>query len=88
MQAIKDKIHNNYKKCDQAKSKVALVEAGWEKNNRCNVTNSFSSVIRPAVVRSRSYKRSFEREEIKSKKKTVAPLMAKARQQLKNRYRR
>ena len=88
MQAVKDKIHNSYKKCDQAKSKVALVEAGWEKNNRCNVTNSFSSVIRPAVVRSRSYKRSFEPEEIKSKKKTVAPLMAKARQQLKNRFRR
>ena len=44
--------------------------------------------MKPAVVGSTSYRRSFKPEEIKNKKKTVAPLMGKARQQLKNRFRR
>ena len=89
MQVLKNKIHNNYKKCDQAKNKVVLVEAGWEKNNRCNgiKTSSFSSNIMPAVVESTPRRRSFRPVDNEIKKKQVAPLMAEARNQLKNIFR-
>ena len=89
MQVLKNKIHNNYKKCDQAKNKVVLVEAGWEKNNRCNgtKTSSIGSNIRPVVVESTLYRRCFRPVDNEIKKKQVTPLMAEARKQLKNIFR-
>ena len=90
MRAVKDKILKNLKKRDRAKNKIVLVEVGGVKNNHCKKTetSSFSSFIRPVVVGSTSYRRPVEPEEIKTEKKNVAPLMADARKQFKNRYRR
>lgn len=86
LQAVKNKILNKKRRCDLAKNKTVLIEAGWTKRKHFkeNETSSFSSTIRPAVIEPMSYRRPFRPEEIK--KKTAGPLMAKARKQLKNRF--
>ena len=89
MLAVKNKILNNLKKRDQAKNRIVLVEVGGLKKNRCKGTEtSSSSFIRPVVVGSTSYRRPVEPEEFKTEKKKVAPLMADARKQFRNRFRR
>ena len=89
MLAVKNKILNNLKKRDQAKNRIVLVEVGGLKKNRCKETEtSSSSFIRPVVVGSTSYRRPVEPEKFKTEKKKVAPLMADAREQFRNRFRR
>ena len=85
---MKDKILNKKRKCDLAKNKTVLVDAVWTKRKYFQETSSFTSTVRAAVIGLISYTRPVQPEEIKIEKKTVTSLIAKARKQLKNRFRR